>query len=874
MGIAKIYDPLIIENKWLVKWEKEDFFKSEPNEKTPYTILIPPPNVTGILHMGHMLNNTIQDILIRKARLSGYNACWVPGTDHASIATEAKVVNKLKEIGIKKHELTRDEFLEHAWDWTNKHGGIILNQLKKIGCSCDWSRTKFTLDKDMYESVQNMFLKLYDDGYLYRDKKIVNWDPEAKTTLSNEEVIYKEKTAKLFYLKYKLESSEEFILVATTRPETIFGDTAVAVNPNDKRYKKLVGKKLIVPLVNRVVPIIGDKSVDSEFGTGCLKVTPAHSEKDFEIGIRNNLDIIDIFNDDASLNDYGMHYKSLDRFSVRKKIITELDEKGLLDRADDYTHNIALSERTSCVVEPKLSTQWFVRMKKLSNPALDLVLNGDIQFYPKKYVKTYKNWLENIRDWNISRQLYWGHRIPVFYLKEDKSKYVVCLSGSEAIKLFEEKYKIKDLNSDEIVQDEDVLDTWFSSWLWPISVFDGVRNPNNSEIEYYYPTSDLVTGPDIIFFWVARMIISGNYLRQDIPFRNVYFTGLVRDKKGRKMSKQLGNSPDPEILIKKYGADGVRVGLLFCAPAGNDLLFDETLCNQGKNFSNKIWNAFRLIDGLKIDDSQKSKSHNEFAIKWFNENLNMKVLSINESFKNFKISEALMTLYKLFWDDFCSIYLEIIKPEFGKGVSKKLKRSTLAFLEKLLTLLHPFMPFITSEIINQIVSSKNFNIIKSNWPESIKFDSEIIENVNYSIEIVSKIRHFKKQNTLSFKDDLKIYFENDLMDNQIGIVKKLTNCDLIKKQLKGKDSETSFIVGKYGYVVDKKNKIFNEIDVDKLKEELNYNLGFKNILEKKLSNENFVSNAPKEVIQKERKKLEDVKSKIKILEEGIKKQNN
>ena len=715
MGIAKIYDPLMIENKWLVKWEKEDFFKSEPNENKPYTILIPPPNVTGILHMGHMLNNSIQDILIRKARLSGYNACWVPGTDHASIATEAKVVNKLKEMGIKKHELTRDQFLEHAWDWTNKHGGIILNQLKKIGCSCDWSKTKFTLDKDMYESVQNMFLKLYDDGYLYRDKKIVNWDPEAKTTLSNEEVIYKEKTAKLFYLKYKLENSQEFILVATTRPETIFGDTAVAVNPNDNRYKKLVGKKLIVPLVNRVVPIVGDKSVDSEFGTGCLKVTPAHSEKDFEIGLRNNLDIIDIFNDDASLNGYGLHYKSLDRFAVRKKIIIELDEKGLLDKAEDYTHNIALAERTSCVVEPKLSTQWFVRMKKLSNPALDLVLNGDTQFYPKKYVNTYKNWLENIRDWNISRQLYWGHRIPVFYLKEDKSKYVVCLSNSEAIKLFEKKYNIKDLNSDEIIQDEDVLDTWFSSWLWPISVFDGVRNPNNSEIEYYYPTSDLVTGPDIIFFWVARMIISGNYLRQDIPFRNVYFTGLVRDKKGRKMSKQLGNSPDPEILIKKYGADGVRVGLLFCAPAGNDLLFDETLCNQGKNFSNKIWNAFRLIDGLKIDESQQIKSQNEFAIKWFNENLNMKVLSINESFKNFKISEALMTLYKLFWDDFCSIYLEIIKPEFGKGVSKKLKRSSLTFLEKLLTLLHPFMPFISSEIINQIVSDKNFNIIKSNW---------------------------------------------------------------------------------------------------------------------------------------------------------------
>ncbi len=725
----------------------------------------------------------------------------------------------------------------------------------------------------MYESVQNMFVKLHRDGYLYRDKKIVNWDPEAKTTLSNEEVIYKEKLAKLFYLKYKIESSEEFILVATTRPETIFGDTAVAVNPADKRYKKIIGKKLIIPIVNRAVPIVEDNSVESEFGTGCLKVTPAHSEKDFEIGLRNNLDIIDIFNDDASLNDHGLHYKSLDRFSVRKKIINELEEKGLLDRVEDYTHNIALSERTSCVVEPKLSTQWFVRMKKLSEPALDLVLNGDIQFYPKKYIKTYKNWLENIKDWNISRQLYWGHRIPVFYLKKDKSKYVVCLSDTEARKLFEEKYCIKNLKPDEIIQDEDVLDTWFSSWLWPISVFDGIKNPNNPEINYYYPTSDLVTGPDIIFFWVARMIISGNYLRKEIPFKNVYFTGLVRDKKGRKMSKQLGNSPDPETLIKKYGADAVRVGLLFCAPAGNDLLFDEVLCNQGKNFTNKIWNAFRLIDGLKIDNSKQNKSHNEFAIKWFNENLNKKVASINDSFKNFRISEALMTLYKLFWDDFCSIYLEIIKPEFGKGISKKLKYSTLIFLEKLLTLLHPFMPFITSEIKSQIVSNKNFNITKSNWPQSIKFKSEIIENVNYSIEIVSKIRHFKKENALPLKDDLKIYFENDLKDDQISIVKKLTNCDLIKKQLIKIDSETSFMAGKFRYAVDKKNKIFNEMDINKLKEELKYNLGFKNILEKKLFNQNFISNAPKEVIQKERKKLDDVNSKIKILEEGIKKNN-
>ena len=869
MGIAKIYDPLIIEDKWLVKWEKEGFFKSDPNEKTPYTILIPPPNVTGILHMGHMLNNSIQDILIRKARLSGYNACWVPGTDHASIATEAKVVNKLKEIGIKKHELNRDEFLQHAWDWTNKHGGIILNQLKKIGCSCDWSKTKFTLDQDMYESVQSMFMKLHKDGYLYRDKKIVNWDPEAKTTLSNEEVIYKEKSAKLFYLKYKIESSEEFISVATTRPETIFGDTAVAVNPADKRYKKLIGKKLVVPIVNRAVPIVGDNSVESEFGTGCLKVTPAHSEKDFEIGLRNNLDIIDIFNDDATLNDHGLHYKTLDRFSVRKKITNELEEKGLLDRVEDYTHNIALSERTSCVVEPKLSTQWFVKMKELSKPALELVLNGDIQFYPKKYVKTYKNWLENIRDWNISRQLYWGHRIPVFYLKKDRSKYVVCLSNPEAIKLFEEKYYIKNLKSDEIFQDEDVLDTWFSSWLWPISVFDGIRNPNNADINYYYPTSDLVTGPDIIFFWVARMIISGNYLRKDIPFRNVYFTGLVRDKKGKKMSKQLGNSPDPEILIKKYGADAVRVGLLFCAPAGNDLLFDETLCNQGKNFSNKIWNAYRLVDGLKVDDSQQNQSYNEFAVKWFDENLKKKVISINESFKNFRISEALMTLYKLFWDDFCSIYLEIIKPEYGKTISKDLKHSTLIFLEKLLTLLHPFMPFISSEISDQILSN-NSNISKSNWPKSEKIDNSIVQDFNYSIEIVSKIRHLKKENNISFKDDLKIYYENDLKEDQISVIYKLTNCSLVREKLKNIDSKTSFIAGKFSYVVDKKNKIFNELDTDKLKEELNYNLGFKTILEKKLSNENFISNAPKEVIVNERKKLDDVNSKIKILEEGIK----
>ena len=623
MSTKKTYSPKDVELKWLDKWKTNNYSSSNPNDKNPYTIVIPPPNVTGILHMGHMLNNTIQDILIRKARLDGLNACWVPGTDHASIATEAKVVNMLKEKNINKHEISRSEFIEYAWDWTNKHGGIIIDQLKRIGCSCDWNRTKFTLDDDLSESVIDMFIKLFNDGYVYRDKKIVNWDPEARTTLSNEEVIYIEKESKLYFLKYKIENSEEYISVATTRPETIFGDTAVAVNPKDKRYKKLKGKNLVVPIVNRVIPLVFDELVEKDFGTGCLKVTPAHSEKDFEIGLKHKLDIIDIFNDDATLNKNGLHYDGLDRFVVRKKILTELEEKNQLLETKKYKNKISISERTSCIVEPKLSTQWFLKMKSLSKPALDAVMNNDIKFYPKKYVNTYKHWMENVRDWNISRQLYWGHRIPVFYSDENKSKFVVAKSKNEAVAKFNEMGV--NIDNTQIFQENDVLDTWFSSWLWPISVFDGVRNPKNHDISYYYPTSTIVTGPDIIFFWIARMVVSGLYLRNKKPFENVYFTGIVRDNKGKKMSKQLGNSPDPIELIEKYGADSVRIGLLFSAPAGNDLLFDESLCVQGRNFTNKIWNAFRLFESFKVSKKLKQNDRSHEAIKWFESKFNLKL---------------------------------------------------------------------------------------------------------------------------------------------------------------------------------------------------------------------------------------------------------
>ena len=866
MGIDKIYNPKVVENKWLNKWKDQNLFKSVPDEREAYTIVIPPPNVTGILHMGHMLNNTIQDILIRRARLKGYNACWVPGTDHASIATEAKVVKMLREKGITKNDISRDDFLNHAWDWTDKHGGLILNQLKRIGCSCDWTRTKFTLDDEMSDSVTDTFISLFNDGLLYRDKKIVNWDPEAQTTLSNEEVIYKEEETELYYLKYKIAETDEFLSVATTRPETIFGDTAVAVNPNDNRYKKLKNKKLIVPLVDRVVPIVFDDSVEIGFGTGCLKVTPAHSEKDFIIGKKNDLEIIDIFNDDATLNNHASNYSGQDRFKVKKQIVKELSKKGLIDKKESYIHNIALSERTNCVVEPKLSLQWFVKMKKLAKPAIKAVLSGEVKFYPKKYINTYKNWMENIRDWNISRQLYWGHRIPVYYLKKDNSKFVVAKSIKEALGKFKSNFKIPNINVDDIKQDVDVLDTWFSSWLWPISVFDGIRKPNNKDIDYYYPTSDIVTGPDILFFWIARMIMSGFYFKNKKPFNNVYFTGLVRDDKGRKMSKQLGNSPDPIELIENYGADGVRIGLLFSAPAGNDLLFDEKLCIQGKNFSNKIWNAFRLINGFDLSSKKEQTIYEIAAIKWFNENLNLKINQINQSFDKFKISEALMTTYKLVWDDFCSTFLEIVKPSYGDKISIITIDEINVFFKKILSILEPFMPFISQELNEKL----NFLDKKLKWPDTNDHDQNVIDNFNHINELVTKVRNFKKTNNIPFKDSVKLFYDNKILDDELkSVLKKLTYSELIYSKNQSNSEMNSIMIGKYIYYI-KSEKAFSEDDISKIKESLDYNIGFKKILEIKLSNRNFVDNAPKNVVDNEKKKLEDVHAKIIVLENKLK----
>ena len=871
MITGKAYKPKDVEEKWLAKWKKNNRYSSQPSNKSPYTIVIPPPNVTGILHMGHMLNNTIQDILIRKARLDGFNACWVPGTDHASIATEAKVVKMLKEKNINKHEISRSEFIDHAWEWTNKHGGIIMDQLKRIGCSCDWTRTKFTLDDDLSESVIEMFIKLFKDGLIYRDKRIVNWDPEAKTTLSNEEVIYVEKDSKLFFLKYKIQDSDEYISVATTRPETIFGDSAIAINPNDKRYKKLKGSKVIIPIVNRLIPIVFDEMVEKDFGTGCLKVTPAHSEKDFSIGIKHKLECIDIFNDDATLNKNGQHYNGLDRFLARKKIVAELDEKKLLLDTKKYKNKLSMSERTSCIVEPKLSIQWFLKMDLLSKPALDAVINDEIKFYPKKYVNTYKHWMENIRDWNISRQLYWGHRIPVYYCNKNKSKFVVAKSRNEAV----EEFKKIDSNIDtrEIFQENDVLDTWFSSWLWPISVFDGVRKPKNNDVNYYYPTSTIVTGPDIIFFWIARMVISGLYLRDEKPFENVYFTGIVRDNKGKKMSKQLGNSPDPIELIEKYGADSVRIGLLFSAPAGNDLLFDESLCVQGRNFTNKLWNAFRLFETFKVSGELDQKDSTIQAIKWFESKYNLKVNKINQCFKNFKISEALMIIYKLVWDDFCSIFLEIVKPKFGNELSQESSLVIKSYFNKILVLIHPFMPFISEELFVKLNTKKE--IISENliWPKSGSIDNSFLRDFDDLILIVTKVRNFKKQKNISFKDELSIFHQNKNINESLSSVfKKLTNCKLIfSEDLDSKDLST-IVVGKYKYIVDF-NQDTKEDDIIELRKALDYNLGFKDIIEKKLSNSKFIENAPNNVIKGERNKLDDFLKKIEIIKQTISKKN-
>jgi len=868
MEISKNFDSKTLESKWYTFWVENNYFNSVPNNKPPYTIVIPPPNVTGILHMGHMLNNTIQDILIRKARLQGFNACWIPGTDHASIATEAKVVNKLKSQGINKSDLSRNEFLKHAWNWTDEHGGLILEQLKILGCSCDWSRTKFTLDDDMSESVIKVFVELYNKGLIYKGYRMVNWDPEALTTLSNEEVIHEEVNSKLYYINYKIVGANDSISVATTRPETIFGDTAIAINPNDERYTHLKGKKVIIPIVNKEIPIIFDDYVEMDFGTGCLKVTPAHSENDKVIGDKHKLEVIDVFNDDATLNNHGLHYNGLDRFIVRSKISKELDEVGALVKTKNHNNKVGKSERTKCIIEPKLSEQWFLKMEKISKPALKVVMEDEVKLFPKKFKNTYKNWMENVRDWNISRQLWWGHQIPVYYFGDNNSDYVVAESKDLALNEAIKKTKNSNLTLDDLVQEEDVLDTWFSSWIWPISVLDGIRNPENSDFKYYYPTNDLVTGPDILFFWVARMIVSGLEFKNIKPFNSVYFTGLVRDKQGRKMSKQLGNSPDAVNLIKDFGADSVRVGLLLSAPAGNDLLFDESLCQQGKNFSNKVWNSFRLISSWTISDKLNQSEHSKVGIEWFNEKFNLKLIEIEDHFDKYRISDALMTIYKLVWDDLCSWYLEIVKPGFEQPIDRITYNQTISFFKKCITIMHPFMPFITEEIWSNIKSDVESPLIVSDWPKSKKVNESIIDEFENLTDLISGIRKYRKEKSISFKNNLILFSKVSFDDKENAVLLKLANTEIINDFSKKLDNSSSFIVGSNEFHFN--NSSDDKEDFSKIEQDLDYNLGFLKSIQAKLNNKRFTDNAPKNVLENELKKQKDTLNKIDILKNKLK----
>ena len=864
MDIVKNFDAKNLESKWYKFWTEKNYFHSTPNQKVPYTIVIPPPNVTGILHMGHMLNNTIQDILIRRARLQGFNACWVPGTDHASIATEAKVVEKLKNDGIDKKDLSREEFLSHAWEWTDKHGGLILEQLKKLGCSCDWERTKFTLDDEMSESVIKVFVDLFEKNLIYKGNRMVNWDPQAKTTLSNEEVIYEEVQSKIFYIKYKISNSSETISVATTRPETIFGDTAIAVNPSDERYLKLKGKKAIIPILNKEIPIITDDYVDLEFGTGCLKVTPAHSENDKIIGDKHNLEIIDILNNDGTLNKYGLHYQGEDRFVVRSKISDELKNMGALIKVEPYLTKVGKSERTKCVIEPKLSDQWFLKMEEISKPALKAVNDDQVKLFPKKFKNTYRNWMENIRDWNISRQLWWGHQIPVYYYGSNNKDFVVAENIEKALEKAKKKTGNSNLGKEDLVQDSDVLDTWFSSWIWPISVFDGIRNPKNKDFNYYYPTNDIVTGPDILFFWVARMIVSGFEFKQSKPFSSVYFTGLVRDKQGRKMSKQLGNSPDALKLIEDFGADSVRVGLLLSAPAGNDLLFDESLCQQGKNFSNKIWNSYRLVKSWNVSDSIEQNESSMAAIEWFENKFNSKLIEIDDHFKKYRISDALMTIYKLVWDDYCSWFLEIVKPNQGNPIDSSTYNSTLYFLEKCLIILHPFMPFISEEIWSGIKKDEEDPLIIKDWPKPSKIEESLLNDFNHISNLVTNIRKYRNEKGISYKERIELYSSSVLKNKNKSIVLKLANSE-IKEDLSIEDPNSiSLIVDSKQYFV--KNYFESEDDLKKIEDDLKYNLGFLKSVQSKLNNKRFVDNAPESVVKNEMKKEKDTKAKIKMLE--------
>lgn len=868
--ITAKYSPKNVEDKWYKFWMDNHFFHSEPNEKKPYTIVIPPPNVTGVLHMGHMLNNTIQDVLIRRARMLGYNACWVPGTDHASIATEAKVVNKLKEQGISKFDIGREKFLEHAWEWTHTHGGIILEQLKKLGCSCDWDRTKFTLDGDLYNSVIKCFVDLYNRGYIYKGNKMINWDPEAKTNISDEEVIYKEHNGKLYFLRYKVAHEDHYVIVATTRPETIFGDTALCINPNDERYQFLKGKKVIVPICNREIPVIEDEYVDMEFGTGVLKITPAHDVNDYNLGKKHQLATIDIFNDNATLNDNGLHYKGKDRFIVRKEISKELKEKNLLEKEENYVNKVGTSERTGAVIEPKISVQWFMKMKDFAKPALDAVLNEELKLYPDKFVTTYKNWLEDIHDWNISRQLWWGHRIPAYYYGEGENDFVIAETKEEALKLAQEKNS--SITPETLRQEDDVLDTWFSSWLWPISVFNGINEPDNKEINYYYPTQDLVTGPDIIFFWVARMVMAGYAFRNEKPFSNVYFTGIVRDKLRRKMSKQLGNSPDSLKLIEEYGADGVRVGVLLSSSAGNDLMFDEDLCLQGRNFSNKIWNSFRLVQSWNVDSSKPQTIESKEAISWLKNKIAKTVTLINGDFEKYRISDALMNIYKLIWDDYCSWYLEAVKPPFGEDIDEKTYIETIAILEDLLKLLHPFMPFISEEIWQTIKKREiQESLIITSTVSENAYNESIISNFEVTKEIISSIRNFRSEKGLSPKESLRLIVKSSDKLENIATIKKLANISQIKDQLNENEPSYTFLVGKLEFAIPFTQTIDTEAEKAKILEDIAYLEGFLKSVNAKLSNEKFVNGAPQKVVEMERKKQSDTLEKLTILKESLKK---
>ena len=870
MQISEKYTPQQTEQKWYDFWLKNNYFHSEPNEKPPYTVVIPPPNVTGILHMGHMLNNTIQDILVRRARMQGFNACWVPGTDHASIATEAKVVAKLKEEGVNKADITREEFLKHAWDWTDKYGGTILEQLKKLGCSCDWERTRFTLEPKLSEQVIKSFVDLYNKGLIYRGYRMVNWDPEAKTNISDEEVIFKEQNGKLFYLKYKIEGTEEFLSVATTRPETIFGDTAVCINPNDERYKHLKGKNVIVPIVNRVIPIIEDDYVDIEFGTGALKITPAHDTNDYEIGKRHGLPMIDSLDDDANLNEHGLHYTSKNRFVVRKEIVKELQQNDLLLKAEDYVNKVGTSERTGAIIEPKISVQWFLKMSEMAKPALDVVMNDEVKFHPEKFKNTYKHWMDNIRDWNISRQLWWGQQIPAFFYGDGQDDFVVAETIEEALILAKEKSQISNLQISDLKQDEDALDTWFSSWLWPMSVFDGLLDPENKEINYYYPTSDLVTGPDIIFFWVARMIMAGIEYRKEVPFKNVYFTGIVRDKQRRKMSKSLGNSPDPIDLIEKYGADGVRVGILLSSSAGNDLLFDEELMLQGRNFATKIWNSNKLIQGWQKDDSIKANDADQQAIAWFGNQMDKTITEIADQFEKFRISDALHLVYKLIWDDFCSWYLEAIKPNYGEAISTEVYNQTIQYFEELMKLLHPFMPFLSEELWQNISERTVENALVIAQQRKVHdYDKELIKNFEVSKELISGVRNYRQSKGISPRESVEVFTNITSFDNE-NLVRKLANIEQIYFAEKTDKPTFSFLIGGTEVSIPLSENLDLGEEKTKTEEEIKYLKGFMMSVDKKLSNEKFMAGAPQQVVDNELKKKKDAQDKLVLLEEKLK----